>query len=365
MTVNIIKKWENLNNLFFDENLDYTQDPSKQISITQAIEKSLDILPDKIENLSSTLRAMNQITNKFFNSHPSDYKPYYNIQEQIAKRLIDSYFYTEIRDALESLVEEDVDKQLAEQQNSQFRPDIEVLEHQFRSLNEGLLDKITKIISNNNSSQSKGFLYEVINEKNTASYLIGTLHFPGGEVFLKNTSIKEKVSKSSEFISEMGDCGLKFRAVDIMDDILMRLANSNESTIHALETLEDRKEAQSSNTPKFFTDEELKKKGQLKRYQEYEFAPYLVQLDQMDAWNKGDLEHLKKIQKITTKLIGSKGVVKKRNTNWLTGKRVNLLDKIKQAEKPISIVVGASHLLGKTGLLKAFQDQGLKIKKII
>lgn len=363
MTINIIKKWENLTENFFDENLEHTEEPSKQISVIEAIEKSSDILPDKIENLSSTLRAMDQITIKFFNSNPSDYQPYHKIQKQIATRVMDSYFYTEVRDALESLVQEKVDKEL-EQQNSQLLGNIELLEENFRSLNEGLLYKITEIISNNDRAQSKGFLYEIINEKNTTSYLIGTIHFEGGENFLKNTSIKEQVIKCSEFISEIGDLGLDFKAVNIMDDILTRLANSHKLTIHALETLKDRQEARDSNMPKFLTYEELEKKGQLKRYEEYNSNKYLLKLDQIDAWEKGDLEHLKRIQKIITKLTGTKEVLKKRNMNWLTGKRINVLDKIKQTENPISIVVGASHLFGKTGLLKAFEDHGLKIQQI-
>ena len=280
-----------------------------------------------------------------------------NLFKELATKLIDNYSYRELK---KYLVPD------SSQKDSHYSLLCKLREENYKQI----------INSKNNH---KGVIYRIENQKGYSSYLIGTIH--DSAKLLDNTKIPEIVQNSSDFFSEIGELALN-ETSDVIDEKLTVIASANNIPIHALETLEELSDINTKVTEQYHSlikDNIEKKKalklkklterGQLEKYNEYSADNYLFKFDMLSNWKKGDIESIKSDYKVFRAFAISNAKTeiviqeaKHRNYHWLFNK--NLLTKLENTEKPISIAVGLCHLFGKAGLLKAFEDKGLKIEQI-
>lgn len=361
MTLNIIKTWANLGDNYLDSNLEYTQNISEKISLDEALQKSITLLHDDIQDLTDILPAIYEMRRRV--KFPGGSLPVLmalnTLLNKIATKLLNNYSYRELKKYLVPN---------SSQKDTYYNLLSKLREENYKQL----------IGSKNNN---RGVIYKIENKKECTSYLIGTTHHSAK--LLTDTKIPELVQNSSEFFSEVGELGLE-STTDIMDDILTRIASANKIPIYALETPEELSDID-TNVAKEYSAlskeriekkkelklEKLKERGGLEKYHEFCEDEFLFIFDNLTCWKKGDVESLKRNYKIASSLaltnsqteaqITFQGA-KHRNQHWLRNK--NLLSKLVNTEKPISIAVGVFHLFGKSGLLKAFENEGLKVTQI-
>lgn len=228
---------------------------------------------------------------------------------------------------------------------------------------------IEKAISNiEKRVDNEGIIYQVTNTKGTISYLVGTIHI-GTFQMTKNSFIERAIKNSKELITEVGD----FLSSDIllmpsgddnfgymMDAYFTNFAKQHGIKISGLETLKDQLEdekkikentlAELNHNPSFSPD-------QLNRLGHLQF----IAIELIEAWQNGDEDEFKFLSSLG-KIADN--VRKEATKKWLSSGKNDLINKLKNTEEPICIIVGASHLLGKEGLVEAFKLGGLTVSKM-
>ncbi|KAG6559125.1 TraB family [Candidatus Rhabdochlamydia oedothoracis] len=354
----IIEKWAKLEGNYFNDQLEYTKNKSDKLILSDLFQRTItEIKSIEAEvSLEIIIPAFQQI-NKCFRERNS---------EKELSSIVSSY---------ESLIELLVSKtakayegnyrKLADQ-SLKFKNNDQDIEADF-------LNKCLESMQNNMEKYSmpKGIIYEIINEKGFTGYLIGTIHFLNFSYLETNAPwLLERIKDSSELITEIGTSYQNLPIDELecirptMDIGLSELAIENKTDLLGFETLEWQKS--------FFSP--TQKLTQLTDYPK-NFSPYLLDrynhtsiqqiYESIEAWQHGNIDELKLI---TTKLVGpaAKQVAfKERNKKWLSEPTINVIERLENMEKPISIAVGAGHLVGKTGFIKALEATGkFQIKKI-
>ncbi|MGL4348731.1 MAG: TraB/GumN family protein [Chlamydiales bacterium] len=383
MTINIIKKWENIGKNYLDLNLEYTQDFSQKITLNQALHKSIELLPNEIEDVGGVFQAFYEIEERIldkpfkFQAKNPAHDAHSDLKKEIANRLAKKYSYQE----LSAYYLEFSKKQEQGSLDLATVKKIDIATRKLLELTYNLLyQKEVRDITNN-----RGIAYKIENEKECSSYLIGTLHLPN---LLRGSKLSEIIKNSSQFFWESEKeeelVLLPEEKIDEsqLDLALAKIAFIQKIPIHALETIEELSITFNNADEEYssLSMEDKQKKSDLEynkieklalieEYKKFKSTPTLLRLETLNAWRKGDsktIQNIVKIQKAAGILSPQSEIIrreaKQRNKNWL--KKHNLVNKLLDAEKPISIVVGLFHLFGKSGLLKAFEDQGLKIQQI-
>lgn len=383
MTINIIKKWENIGENYLDSNLEYTQDSCQKITLDQALHKSIEILPNEIEDIGGLFQAFYEIEQrilakpfKFQTKNPA-HDAHSDLKKEIASRLAKKYSYQQ----LSAHYLEFYKKQ---KEGSLDLPTIKKVDIATRKLLEATYNLMYEV-EVRATTHNRGIVYKIENQRECSSYLIGTLHLPN---LLGGSKLSEIVKNSSEFFwesekeEELVLLPEEKIAESQLDLALAKIAFIQKIPTHALETIEELSitynHADEEYSSLSMEDRQRKsdleykkieKLGYIEEYKKFKSTPTLIRLETLDAWRKGDsktIQSIVKIQKAAGILSPQYEIMrreaKQRNKNWL--KKHNLVNKLQNAEKPISIVVGLFHLFGKSGLLKAFEDQGLKIQQI-
>lgn len=212
----------------------------------------------------------------------------------------------------------------------------------------------------------KGIFYEITNQFNCKSYLIGTLHvLPENSMSCIPSSILEKIKESGELICEVGE----EQPAGGLDRFLIDNLSENGAKITALENKSFQqniiKRIQDLPSTEWQNSLSEKKKNKLIALQILQ-NPINGLVAIQEAWQNGDIDALKLL---VTQLMPpeQKNILfKERNKTWLSDTNFNLIPKLKNAKTPISIAVGVGHLVGKTGLLQALQkEKNLQIRQLI
>lgn len=382
MTINIIKKWGDIGKNYLDTNLEYTNDPSQKISLDKALEKSKNLLPTDIQNVKEVFQAFSEIDNRISNKpyklggENLAFKIYEDLTKEIASNLAKKYSCQELSsyyiEFYQEKEQESLDPATIKKVDLSIR---KLLERSYQLM---LKEKIQT------TAENRGIVYKIENEKRCCSYLIGSAHYPN---LLNGSKLLEIVKNSSEFFweyeVEIASLLPEHSLAEVpLDLALARIASREKIPIHGLDTeeelaiifhtvdqeysclsMEDRQRKSD------LEHEKIEKLGLIEKYKKFRPTPTLLDIELLDAWKRGDSEALQdliKIEKAQYILSPEKEIKRRgakiRNKKWL--KNCDLVTKLHNAEKPISIVVGAFHLFGKTGLLKAYKDQGLKVQQI-
>lgn len=416
MTIDIIKKWENIGENYLNSNLQYTNDRSQKITFNEAIKKTIENFPSNIEkhDIKSTFEAIYHINSKFKKKSFRDIsitEVYNNFIKIAYTKLIEQHSFRDLAIHVSSNNQEiekinqnpkiiNLNKEISElekKSGENSKTDFKILfkKSQLQVIESNLISKLKDkdtykdeffniLLSKafeKEGVNTRGIIYQIKNKKGFVSYIIGTNHKSIQDVnkkiildknlLLKGTIIPEIVKKSSEFISELGWVPLKPNS---MDEELTILARNINIPIHALETLEEIEKSRSSLNSCFIKSKydkklnKIEKNGQIALLQDIKINPLINSFNQLINWRNGDITKMQldlKIYSAFSPIITKQfELLKKRNKNWLENKNINLLNKLENTEQQIVIVVGAAHLFGKRGLLKAFEDYGLNIQQI-
>lgn len=357
MSINIIKKWKNIGENYLDSNLGYTKDSSQKLSFEQAFQKSINLLPADIQDLTGLSQAVYEISRRISAIKPCNrdqVSETYNkkLMQILATRLVNKYSYTELKEYLDSsqmsdleismqviqdqrLIEfqEDLIKKIKSMMNlspderkaigpkfqeevKQFKAKLtaELMDKEKvkRSYNQNLLDEMANEICDPNSEMknNRGIIYAIENQKGCISHLIGTMHMSSN--ILGGTKIPEIVAKSRDFYSEAGDFALSPEApLEIVDTDLTKIAFDHHIPIHALDTDQDTLDADriaaaeislrtEAETKKKFNLKlkKLEERGMIDIFNEVQSNPQLLDVYAIDAWKKGDSQILKKLRKV-------------------------------------------------------------------
>ncbi len=235
-----------------------------------------------------------------------------------------------------------------------------------------LLTKVIRKVVNEieNRSNYDGIIYQVKNSFGAISYLIGTIH-KGSFQMVKKSPIDQLILNAAELITEVGISEGVLRAIWVMEksyatqlselnkiryhmDLNFTLLALNQDIkISGLETAEDQ-----------FKDLELARQERTLNYfssienlNKFAIHAMFIDYECIQAWQNGDERKLRSLGQDYT-------IRKEATVKWLKNCDNDLINKLQKTKVSICIAVGALHLFGKKGLVKAFESNGLELTKI-
>lgn len=218
-----------------------------------------------------------------------------------------------------------------------------------------------------NCKEAKGFVWKVTNDKNTSSYLIGTMH-RGLKSMSRIPAIKEAIKNAEQFYSEVGEKTLQAKHGSKFSDYVMDLyiakqARNKKKKNRALDNFFLRMEAENAErqekakTPPQADLNTAKTHPRMKKSLEKE-AKLVIHHQFIANWQRGDAMKLR--NDIMLKR-GSSAACDYRTKGWLP----KLLPTLQEATKPVCMFVGLGHCdIYGVRLVDEFKKAGLKVEQM-